>query len=130
MRINISRTNNIPYKCITTFQVSTKQSELGIGQIAFKDYRFKMVDYLPPMYTFESRLLSRKPDEITSYDTIIIPFDKYVWSFTFGSIFAQFLLLVIMQHLYSKVTGARITIDFIYEGYFTECQTYIYRNMS
>ena len=106
----------------TTFQVSTKQSELGIGQIAFKDYRFKLVDYLPPMYMFEDVLASKKPTEITSYDTIIIPFDKYVWSFLFGCICAQFLLLVIMQHLYSNVTGTSYLNDFIYEGNINKCQ--------
>ena len=68
------------------------------------------------MYNFEEFLASQKPKEITSYDTIIIPFDKYVWSFIFGCIYAQFLLLVIMQLLYSNVTGTRLPKDFIYEG--------------
>ena len=93
-----------------------KQSELGIGQMIFKYYRFKLVDFLPPMYTDEIFLASRKPKETTSYDTIIIPYDKYVWYFIFGCICAQFLFLVIMQHLYSNVTGTRNPNDFIYEG--------------
>ena len=98
------------------WQVSVKQCELGIGQTAFKDYRFESVDFLPSMYMLETFLATRKPKEIASYDSIIIPFDKYVWSFTFGCILVQFLLLVVMQYLYSHVTGTKHTNDFIYEG--------------
>ena len=71
---------------------------------------------MPPMYSFESFITSQKPKEIATYDTITIPFDRYIWSFAFGSICAQFLLLVIMQHLYSKVSGMQNCYDFIYEG--------------
>ena len=65
---------------IGIFQVSTKQSELGIGQIALTDYRFQLVDFLPPMSTNAYCIISQKPQEITTYDTIINPFDKYVGS--------------------------------------------------
>ena len=85
---------------IGIFQVSTKQSELGIGQISLKDYRFQLVDFLPPMSTNAYLIVSQKPQEITIHNTIIIPFDKYVWLFMFCCIFAQFILLVIMQLLY------------------------------
>ena len=102
---------------LSSLQVSNKQSELGIGNLALQDYRFKLVDYLPHMYLFETVLASQKPKEISSYDTIIIPFDKYVWSFMLFSICSQFLLLVIMQHLYSDVTGIRNPKDFLYEGF-------------
>ena len=61
-------------------------------------------------------IASQKPKAISSYDSIIIPFDKYVWFFTFVCICAQLLLLVIMQHLYSHVTGMKYKNDFIYEG--------------
>ena len=102
---------------IDTFQVSVKQCELGIGQLALVDKRFKLVDYLPPMYTIGLLFASKKPRELTTYDSIVIPFDKYVWAFMFGCICAQFLLLVLMQQLYSIVAGTRNSIDFIYEGY-------------
>ena len=97
-------------------QVSTKQSELGIGQISLKDYRFQLVDFLPPMSTNAYLIVSQKPQEITIHNTIIIPFDKYVWLFMFCCIFAQFILLVIMQLLYSHVTGTEYVTDYIYEG--------------
>ena len=99
-----------------------KQSELGIGQIAIEDYRFKSVDYLPTMYTSELFLMSQKPREIASYDTIILPFDKFVWAFMFGCICAQFLLLIVMQELYSTVTRTRNPDDFIYEGNHDKCR--------
>ena len=93
---------------------------MGIGQINLADYRYGIVDYLPAMNMFEYVMGSKKPEEIASYDTIIIPFDKYVWSFIFGCMCAQFLLLVIMQHLYSNVTGTSNPTDFIYEGLLTQ----------
>ena len=88
-------------------QVSMKQCELGIGQTYYESYRFKLVDYLPSMYNSAEFLLSQKPKEIISYDTIVIPFDKYVWLFMLGCMCAQFLFLVKMQYLYSSVTGKR-----------------------
>ena len=93
-----------------------KQCELGIGQIYYESYRFKLVDYLPPMYRSAELLLSQKPKEVISYDTIVIPFDKYLWFFMLGCMCAQFLVLVKMQQLYSRVTGKAIPKDLIYEG--------------
>ena len=101
---------------IAIFQVSIKQSELGIGQTALTGYRFQLVDFLPPMATNAYLIVSQKPQEITTYDTIINPFDKYVWLFMFFCIFTQFILLVIMQLLYSHVTGTEYVTDYIYEG--------------
>ena len=93
-----------------------KQSELGIGQTSINHDRYKLIDYLPPMSTFFDFLCSKKPEEITTYDTIIIPFDKYVWLFMLGCICAQFLLLVGMQYLYSNATKTSSPEDFIFEG--------------
>ena len=100
----------------TTTQVSMKQCELGIGPATLAHYRLKLVDFLPPMYTYGDFLASQKPKELTSFDTIIIPFDKYVWFCMIGCISAQFLLLIKMQYLYSYVTGTRLPNDFMYEG--------------
>ena len=82
----------------------------------FTDYRYKFVEFLPAMYLDETILASKKPKEITSYDTIIIPFDKYVWSFTLACIITQFLLLIMMQTLWSSVTGTSRPRDFVFEG--------------
>ena len=100
------------------FQVSVKQSELGIGNTDLQDYRFKVVNFLPAMYVYGTMLCSQKPKEITSYDTIVIPFDNYVWCFTFSCIITQFLLLVTMQNLWSHVRGTHNPADYIFEGDF------------
>ena len=92
-------------------------SELGIGQTDFEDYRFEVVDFLPPMYMHQNLLASQRPKEIASYDTIVIPFENNMWFATFGCILAQFLLLVVMQILWSHVTGTSKPEDFIFEGF-------------
>ena len=100
------------------FQVSLKQSELGIFQITFEDYRLMLIDYLPHMYTIEFYLNSQKPRSTTTYDTIVIPFDKYVWTFMIVCICTQFLLLVLMQQLYNNATGTenQDNLQYLYEG--------------
>ena len=105
---------------VNTFQISTKQMELGIGQTGFADYRYKFLDFLPTMYMDELILASQKPKEITSYDTITIPFHKYVWIFTLACIITQFMLLVTMQNLWSSITGANYPCDFLFEGLLQE----------
>ena len=85
--------------------MSSKQSELGIGQMNFADYRYKVVEYLPAMFTFEYIIHSKTPGIIASYDTIIIPFDGYVWLFTTISMIAQFLVLSFMQSIWPRISG-------------------------
>ena len=68
------------------------------------------------MYMHQNLLASQKPKNITSYDTIAIPFDTNMWFATLGSIIAQFLMLVVMQNLWSYVTGTSYKWDFIFEG--------------
>ena len=97
-------------------QVSSRQSELGIGQIDFEYNRFKHINFLPAMYMDELLFASQRPKEITSYDTIVIPFEKYTWIMTFGCIISQFLLLILMQSIWANMTGETIPEDYIYEG--------------
>ena len=103
---------------INKFQVYLKESELGIFQITYEDYRLMLIDYLPHMYTIEFYLTSKKPRPTTTYDTIVIPFDKYVWTFMIVCILTQFLLLVLMQQLYNNVTGTenQYNLQYLYEG--------------
>ena len=68
------------------------------------------------MYMQQNLLASQKPKKITSYDTIIIPFGKNMWFATFCCIIAQFLLLVVMQNLWSYLSGTGNPEDFIFEG--------------
>ena len=69
------------------------------------------------MYMHQNLLASQKPNEIASYDTIVIPFEKNMWFATFGCIIAQFLLLVVMQLLWSHVSGTSNPEDFMFEGF-------------
>ena len=60
-------------QCILLFdQVSTKQTELGIGQTSYVSYRFKVVDYLPWMYVYEFIMQSKRPDPIQGCNSIDI----------------------------------------------------------
>ena len=100
------------------FQVSTRQSDFGIGQPSITESRLRRVNFLPSMYVHEEILASQRPKEITTYDAIIIPFDIYTWCFTFGCIIAEFLLLIAMQNIWSYMKGTNNPDDFIFEGSF------------
>ena len=101
---------------ILFFQVSTKQCEIGIGQVPVTTHRHKLVVYLPYMYADQWLLRSRKPKPVASYDTIVNPFDYYTWGFTFLTIFIQFSLLLVAQNVWSKASGGHNPNDYIYEG--------------
>ena len=72
------------------------------------------------MYDFPLHLVSAKPEQIHVYDTILNPYDNYIWGFTFLCIGAQFTLLRIMQYLWSQISGDISSIDYIYEGDVTD----------
>ena len=94
----------------------TKQSEAGIGQTVFALYRYKMVDYLQYMYDYPYSMFSQKPREIVSYDTLIYPFDNYVWAFTWCMIISQFVLLLFIQNMWSIASGKSNPQDYIFQG--------------
>ena len=75
------------------------------------------MDYLQYMYDQPWIMLSAKPREISSYDTISYPFDVYTWGFTYSLIIAQFMLLVVMQNLWSNATGKLKPKDYLYQGF-------------
>ena len=98
-------------------QVSSKQSELGIGQPNFADYRYRMVDYLPAMNMYEYLMVTKKPQEIVSYDTIIYPLDTNVWLLIICSSLAEFTILYLLQNLWSYTSNRPSPHDYIFEGY-------------
>ena len=61
--------------------------------------------------------MSRKPKPVASYDTIVNPFDYSTWGFTFVSIVVQFFLLLMVQNVWTKVSGRVNPEDYIYEGW-------------
>ena len=89
---------------------------MGIGQLNFADYRYKVVEFLPAMFMYEYIMHGKKPGEIASYDTIVYPFDGYVWLFTILSMTAQFLALCGLQNFWSKISGLSNSRDYIFEG--------------
>ena len=99
----------------------TKQSELGIGQSYFSHNTRKMVDYLDYMYDNQFIFNTAKPQEIFSYGTITYPFDIYTWGLTCGLIIGEFMLLLVMQNLWSRVTGKSNPQDYIFEGLLNLC---------
>ena len=97
-------------------QVSRKQSEIGIGQVFFNIDRFRVVEYLPHMYMYEIIWMGKNPEEIISYETIIHPFDYYVWAFIFGFTTLAFITLIIMQKIWAYASGQADPSDFLYQG--------------
>ena len=97
-------------------KVATKQSELGIGQANLADYRYEVVDFLPPMYFYEYIFKSKRPDQIATYDTIVYPFDAYIWILISLSMTTHFLALFVMQNVWYITSGAKKPRDYIFEG--------------
>ena len=75
-----------------------------------------MVDYLDFMYERQVLMMSRRPRPIVSYDTIIHPFDYQTWLFTFTLIIVEFILLLLMQKLWSQVSGKPGPSDHVFQG--------------
>ena len=94
-----------------------KQSELGIGQlgIAFNERRF-VADNLPWMSVYEWPIQNVKPKKIASFGTLIYPVDTYTWALVFGAMAAEFIILIIMQLVWSNVAAKSTPKDFIYQG--------------
>ena len=90
---------------------------MGIGQPPLRYYRYKIVDYLPYMYEQRYIFASGQPRVIVSYSTILDPFDVYVWGFTVSMIIAEFILLLVMQNLWSILQANPNPRDYIYEGF-------------
>ena len=61
-------------------------------------------------------MYGKKPEQIASYETIVHPFDGYVWLFTIISMMAQFLALYFMQNIWSLISGRNNPRDYIFEG--------------
>ena len=97
-------------------KVSTKQSEMGIGQTFLRHYRYKLVDFLHFMYVHQLLITTGQPKEIVSYDTIVYPFDIYVWGFAGGTIIVVFILLMVMQNLWSIIVEEQNPRDYLYQG--------------
>ena len=66
--------------------MATKQSDIGIGQASMMAYRYQVVDFLPYMFSYEFLIMTGKPIQTPAYETLIHPFDRYIWIFIFAFI--------------------------------------------
>ena len=80
------------------------------------DYNLKLVDYLYCMYHHPWVILSKKPGQIASYDTIVYPFDFFTWIFTFSIIITEFIFLIGVQNLWSYASGEGNPRDYVFQG--------------
>lgn len=75
-----------------------------------------MVDYLPWMSVYEWPIENIKPNEIAFFGTLTYPLDSYTWYLIVAAMSAEFMILIIMQVLWSNAVGASKPKDFIYQG--------------
>ena len=68
------------------------------------------------MYEERWEIVTRRPREIISYDTIVYPLDLLVWVSIFSIIIAEFILLIVMQNLWAIASGKPRPQDYIYQG--------------
>ena len=68
------------------------------------------------MHVHEFVMEQRKPMPIASYETLINPFDIGVWVFSIASIITIFVVLVVMQKLWSKVSGKASPSGYMFQG--------------
>ena len=97
-------------------QVNKKLCEIGIGQHSMSPYRYELIEYLPYMYTYVFSVLSRKPEQIISYDALIYPLDNYTWYFTLSSSMAVLLLLIFIQKCWAHASGQKIPSGWFFQG--------------
>ena len=96
--------------------MSTKKAELGIGQASFTSYRYELVDYLPWMSVYEWPVSSIKPKEIATLGTLSYPVDTSTWVFVAVAMMGEFIILIVMQIVWSSFVGKPISRDIVYQG--------------
>ena len=101
---------------ISSLQVHTKESEIGIGFTVVTLFRYKFIEYLPWMNFYNFEVQSKKPEPIVSYDALIYPFDKYTWYLTTLSTLLVFLVLIIIQKSWGHASGKRLPIGWVFQG--------------
>ena len=97
-------------------QVSVKNCEIGMAQISFVSYRLQHVDYLPWMYFYEFGLVGRKPLEFSSILALVYPFDISTWILSLLGTIMMFLILFIMQKLWSHASGETYFPEYLFQG--------------
>lgn len=98
-------------------QVSTKQSELGIGQWPlYRKVTDEGIDFLPFMYIKQFTFYGAKLKPVDSYLKYIDPFDGITWSFLGGLTLSLLILLYVWQKLWEHASGQLPPDDYLYQG--------------
>jgi hypothetical protein len=63
------------------------------------------------MFVYEFNIETQRPREVSSFDTLIVPFDNYIWSFACGLTLIEIILLMIMELMWLDITGTQFTND-------------------
>ena len=72
--------------------------------------------YLPWMYVITFPIGSQNPYKTNSYDTLINPFDIYIWIFTIVASICVFTSLILMQLLWSRATEEVPPNGWLFQG--------------
>ena len=113
------KTNVMDTNCITLpslNQVHKKAYEIGLGGVSISPNRYKWIEYFPWMYTYEFPVQSRKPEQIVSFDTLVYPFDGYVWCFTLSFTVGMFLVFIFIQKTWVFASGETPPNGWIFQG--------------
>ena len=99
------------------WQVNQKDCEIGVGQHAITEKRYKLIEYLPWMFVYINGVQSKKAEQISNtLDTLIFPFDKYIWLFTITFTMAVFILLIFIQKCWIHASGQKPPDGWIFQG--------------
>jgi hypothetical protein len=60
------------------------------------------------MFVYEFVIETQMPQEVSSYDTLIIPFDNYIWSFVISLTLVEVIFLMVLEFLWQNTTGTRV----------------------
>ena len=85
-------------------KVHAKEREIGIGEQVFWSTAYQVHEYLPWMFVLTFPIGSQLPYKINSYDTLMNPFDVYIWIFTIAASICVFLTLVLIQGLWTRTS--------------------------
>ena len=84
--------------------------------MSFASHRLPLVDYLPWMYFYEFVFYSRRPLEISSFRALGYPLDFFTWIFSLVCTIVMFLILIIMQKLWSHESGESYLPEYLFQG--------------
>ena len=68
------------------------------------------------MFAYQFHVQSQKPEALTTYDTLIYPFDNYIWYFIGSFSTAIFLALITIQIIWIHVSGEKPPFGWIFQG--------------